>query len=159
MPDARRRRCNGKVLTPNADKLGVMDATVARNSVRAFTGRPLHPAELDSLIDAARFGAAAMNAAIANAFLVLRAVELGLGPCLAGMARRGQGQETARPRPGPAHRGPARPGHPASGQAATIPASPAGTSSLAWIRRDFEASAPSRFRDGVFFPRCGPCRA
>lgn len=38
-----------------------------------------------SAADAAKFGAAAMNAGIANAFLLLRAVELGLGACWVGM--------------------------------------------------------------------------
>ena len=35
--------------------------------------------------DMARFGAAAMNVAIANAFMMLRAVEMGLGTCWVGM--------------------------------------------------------------------------
>jgi nitroreductase len=36
-------------------------------------------------MEAARFGAAAMNVGIANAFIMLRAVELGLGTCWVGM--------------------------------------------------------------------------
>lgn len=38
-----------------------------------------------SAAEAARFGAAAMNVAIATSFMILRAVELGLGTCWVGM--------------------------------------------------------------------------
>jgi len=199
---------------PITDKTGVMDAILARHSVRAFTDQPVTQAELDALIEAARlapsslnsqpwrykvvtdpallarfgekaisrtqtwlaragailvccvdlagyvrdsqasafffrdnkliegdsmdgiedyvereaaateaarFGAAAMNAAIANGFLMLRAVELGLGSCWVGMFD--EAEVKALLGIGPALRivGLIAVGHPAPGQAGAHP--------------------------------------
>jgi len=199
---------------PTTDKTGVMDAILARHSVRAFTDQPVTPAELDALIEAARlapsslnsqpwrykvvtdpallarfgekefsrtqtwlaragaiivccvdlegyvrdsqasafffrenkliegdsmdgieayvereataaeaarFGAAAMNAAIAGAFLMLRAVELGLGTCWVGMFGEASVKELLGIDPSLRIVGLIAVGHPAPGQATAHP--------------------------------------
>ena len=44
-----------------AKTMGVMDAIRARHSVRAFTGEPVSPGELESLIEAARLAPSSLN--------------------------------------------------------------------------------------------------
>ncbi|WP_419785562.1 nitroreductase family protein [Pseudodesulfovibrio sp.] len=67
--------------------------------------------------EAAKFGAAAMNVGIANAFLMLRAVELGLGVCWVGMFNEANVKELLGIDPGLRVVGLIAVGHPAPGQA------------------------------------------